>query len=211
MDKNEYLSIREAANKMGYTRQYVYKELNNKFKPYLKIIDGEKKLHINVLSEFGNIRRTSVDNQPEKTKVKNTDNNVSYDRQQVDNQQKNDTDNNNNKTANNNEVNGLQTTVNEMVDILRQQLAEKDRQLTEKDCQLKSLQDELNLQNEHVRKQSDRLVGLIEQVNELQKNNQILLAQTQSQKVIEGSAEVKEIENEKGKKGFLGWIFKKKQ
>ncbi|MBR6301181.1 hypothetical protein IKR55_00425 [bacterium] len=207
MDKKDYLSIRDAANKMGYTRQYVYKELNNKFKPYLKIIDGEKKLHINVLSEFGNIRRTNVDNQPQKIKEKITGNDVSCDRQLVDDRQKNITDNNSDKITNDAGRYDLQSTVNEIVDILRQQLAEKDRQLTEKDCQLKSLQDELNLQNEHVRKQSDKLVGLIEQVNELQRNNQILLAQTQSQKTIESNTD---IETEKEKKGILSWIFKKK-
>lgn len=192
MNKKDYLSIREAANKMGYTRQYIYKELDNKFKPYLKIIDGEKRLHINVLNEFGNNRRNNIDI---KQKDKLTDNNEQQDSKLSESDLKKVGEQNGVKFGNINTENGLQLIVSETINILRQQLSEKDRQL-------KSLQDELNLQNEHVRQQSDRLVGLVEQVNELQRNNQVLLAQ----KDINSA---KEIESKKESKGIFKRWFKK--
>ena len=109
---------------------------------------------------------------------------------------------NNDDSLNNENYNSLQSTTNKMIDILRQQLTEKDEQLSEKDKQIQNLQDELNLQNEHVRKQSDRLVDLVEQVNELQRNNQVLLAQ----KDIDNTKEiVQSIEH----KGMFSWLFKK--
>ena len=55
-----------------------------------------------------------------------------------------------------------------VIDTLREQLAQKDKQI-------EGLQGELMEQNAHVRKQSEKLVALVEQVNELQRNNQILL------------------------------------
>lgn len=198
MNKKDYLSIREAANKMGYTRQYIYKELDNKFKPYLKIIDGEKRLHINVLNEFGNNRRNNIDI---KQKDKFTDNNERQDSKLSKSDLKNVGEQNDVEFGNIDTENGLQLIVSETINILRQQLSEKDRQLSEKDRQLKSLQDELNLQNEHVRQQSDRLVGLVEQVNELQRNNQVLLAQ----KDINN----KELDEQKENKGMFSWLFKK--
>lgn len=198
MNKKDYLSIREAANKMGYTRQYVYKELDNKFKPYLKIIDGEKRLHINVLSEFGNNKKNNVDIQPKAGFIDNT---KQQDSQVVENNHEKNYENDNNKFRNNSTENGLHSIVSETINVLRQQLSEKDKQLSEKDKQLKNLQDELNLQNKHARQQSDRLVGLIEQVNELQRNNQVLLAQ----KDIKN----KEIEEQKENKGMFRWFFKK--
>lgn len=199
MNKKDYLSIREAANKMGYTRQYVYKELDNKFKPYLKIIDGEKRLHINVLSEFGNNRKNNI---AIKQKDKFTDNNEQQDSKLNENGLKKVEKHHNDFESGNIKVeHSLHLIVSETINILRQQLSEKDRQLSEKDRQLKSLQDELNLQNEHVRQQSDRLVGLVEQVNELQRNNQVLLAQ----KDINN----KELDEPKENKGMFGWLFKK--
>lgn len=199
MNKKDYLSIREAANKMGYTRQYVYKELDNKFKNYLKIIDGEKKLHINVLKEFGSVKQNPVDSQ---ATANLADNNSQLDSRLVDKTIAKNVKKNNDDSLNNVDYNSLQSTTNKMIDILRQQLTEKDEQLSEKDKQIQNLQDELNLQNEHVRKQSDRLVDLVEQVNELQRNNQVLLAQ----KDIDNT---KEIVQSKEHKGMFSWLFKK--
>ena len=62
----------------------------------------------------------------------------------------------------------LQSGLQAMVDTLREQLAQKDKQI-------ETLQSELREQNAHVRAQSEKLVLLVEQVNELQRNNQVLL------------------------------------
>lgn len=63
---------------------------------------------------------------------------------------------------------GLQSGLQELVEALKEQLAQKDKQI-------EALQGELKEQNAHVRAQSEKLVLLVEQVNELQRNNQVLL------------------------------------
>lgn len=62
----------------------------------------------------------------------------------------------------------LQSDFQAVIETLREQLSQKDKQI-------ETLQGELMEQNAHVRKQSEKLVALVEQVNELQRNNQILL------------------------------------
>lgn len=62
----------------------------------------------------------------------------------------------------------LQSGLQELVATLRGQLEQKDKQI-------EALQGELREQNAHVRAQSEKLVLLVEQVNELQRNNQVLL------------------------------------
>ena len=237
INEKKYLSIKEAAEKMGYTRQYVYRALSNRFKDYLKIIDGEKKLHIDVLKLCNHANRGyKQTNDKHVTMVTNKSglfNVVGFNKaninaacnlvnttgeQQVDRY----TDTVTNKSINkygykaikaeskqvNNDGYNEENFFYETISILKQQLLmkdkqleEKDKQLSEKDRQIKSLQDELNLQNGHARKQSDRLVGLVEQVNELQRNNQVLLAQ----KDISN----KELEEQKENKGMFDWLFKK--
>lgn len=253
INEKDYLSIREAAEKLGYTRQYVYRALSNRFKKYLKIINGEKKLHIDVLKlvECNHVNQDSkhvdgynVNMVTDKNFVKNNHvdekinneancNHVNLQGEQLGYNNVNMvTDVVTNKTndfyektvidENSNQVNkickhdvySLETDekekfFNETISILKQQLLAKDvqlnakdNQLQEKDKQIQNLQDELNLQNEHVRKQSDRLVDLVEQVNELQRNNQVLLAQ----KDIDNT---KEITQSKEHKGMFDWLFKK--
>jgi DNA-binding transcriptional MerR regulator len=52
MNKNETLTIKEVATKMGCSVQAVYQRLEKDFKPYLKVIDGKKQLDIKVLDLF---------------------------------------------------------------------------------------------------------------------------------------------------------------
>ena len=197
MSKETYLTVKELAQKLGCTRQYIYKELNNKFKPYLKIINGEKRLHINVLKCCATKQQSTSLMQ---CNVKQLDNSCMKVEQQVEQQVKQ-------PVAENKEMQpdtlgaNMDFVVNETIEILKQQLHEKDKQLAEKDRQLLNMQNELNTQNEHLRKQSDRLVGLVEQVNELQRNNQVLLAQKDIAQ--------KELETKKQKKSIFGWLSKR--
>lgn len=48
----EYISIKEFATAAGVSQQAIYKQLNNKLKPYLKEIDGKKMLNISALELF---------------------------------------------------------------------------------------------------------------------------------------------------------------
>lgn len=50
--EKEYLSIKEFAKAVGISQQAVYKQLNNKLKEYLKVVDGKKMLDIKALELY---------------------------------------------------------------------------------------------------------------------------------------------------------------
>lgn len=50
--ENEYLSIKDFAAAAGVSQQAIYKQLNNKLKTYLKIVDNRKMLNKSALSLF---------------------------------------------------------------------------------------------------------------------------------------------------------------
>lgn len=50
--EKEYLSIKEFAAAVGVSQQAIYKQLNNKLKPYLKLVDNKKMLEKTALSLF---------------------------------------------------------------------------------------------------------------------------------------------------------------
>lgn len=68
------------------------------------------------------------------------------------------------------------------IKVLEQQLAQKDKQIEELNRRLEEAA-------KHERETSDKLAALMAQANDLQRNNQILLAQTQQQKQIESPQE----------------------
>lgn len=49
--EKEYISVSQYAEAKGISKQAVYKQLNNKLKPFLKVVDGKKCLDISVLTE----------------------------------------------------------------------------------------------------------------------------------------------------------------
>ena len=51
MDK-EYLTIKEFAAAVGVSQQAIYKQLNNKLKPYLKVVENKKMLEKSALELF---------------------------------------------------------------------------------------------------------------------------------------------------------------
>lgn len=48
----EYLSIKEFAELVGVSQQAIYKQLNNKLKPYLKVVDNKKMLNKSAVELF---------------------------------------------------------------------------------------------------------------------------------------------------------------
>lgn len=79
------------------------------------------------------------------------------------------------------------------IKVLEQQLAQKDKQIEELNRRLEEA-------TQHERETSDKLAALLAQANELQRNNQLLLAQTQQQKQIEAPQEQPDPTPEKPKK-----------
>ena len=54
MNNNEYLSVSQYAEIKGVSKQAVYKQLNNKLKPFLIVVDGKKYIDKAVLTEGDN-------------------------------------------------------------------------------------------------------------------------------------------------------------
>ena len=54
MNNNEYLSVSQYAELKGISKQAVYKQLNNKLKPFLIVVDGKKYIDRAVLTEDDN-------------------------------------------------------------------------------------------------------------------------------------------------------------
>ena len=50
--EKEYLSIKDFAQAVGISQQAVYKQLNNKLQPYLKVVDNKKMLEKSALKLF---------------------------------------------------------------------------------------------------------------------------------------------------------------
>lgn len=61
--ETEYLSIKEFAARVGVSQQAVYKQLNNKFKKYVKEVENKKFLHISALNEYIKPQENSTDEQ----------------------------------------------------------------------------------------------------------------------------------------------------
>lgn len=75
-------------------------------------------------------------------------------------------------------------------------------QLATKDAQIAAFQEEIIKQNGHSREQSDKLIALVEQVNDLQKNNQILLKSEQDRATL--SAQNSHVQADQGER--RGWF-----
>lgn len=61
MENKELLSVAEYAKAKGVSVQSVYKQLNNRLKPYLKEVDGKKYLLSTVLTEIQPNNSTAVE------------------------------------------------------------------------------------------------------------------------------------------------------
>lgn len=55
MNNNQLLTIKEFAELSGRTPQAIYKQLNNKLSPFVKLIDNKKMLEIRALKEIFDI------------------------------------------------------------------------------------------------------------------------------------------------------------
>jgi len=62
--ENQYISIKEFASAVGVTQQAVYKQLNNKLKPYLKVVENKKMLDISALELFSKKEELNQVEQP---------------------------------------------------------------------------------------------------------------------------------------------------
>ena len=44
-----YLSVSELSKKTGLSKSFLYKKINNELKPFVRVVNGVKKVHVDVL------------------------------------------------------------------------------------------------------------------------------------------------------------------
>jgi valyl-tRNA synthetase len=67
MFQNDYITVSEYAARKGISKQAVYKQLNNKLKDFLIVVDGKKYI---LLAAFGEPTETKLNNQVEQPSTK---------------------------------------------------------------------------------------------------------------------------------------------
>lgn len=145
MVENEYISVKEFAEKAGISVQAVYKGLNNRLNRYVKLVDNQKMLDIRALQDIYGIEvEQSI--QPELTT-------------------------NSTEELTNNDV--MIDTLLEQIEILRNELEVKNEQIREKDKQLKEKDNQIAALNTRL-EESHRLLDQQQQLQAMEKKIQAL-------------------------------------
>lgn len=154
MVENEYISVKEFAEKAGISVQAVYKGLNNRLNQYVKLVDNQKMLNIRALQEVYGIEVEQLI-KPELTT------------------------NSTEGLTNNNDV--MIDTLLEQIEILRNELDVKNEQIKEKDKQLSDTLKALD-QAQHLQAIAENKVKLLEEKQEEKKVVEPAPAQEQPEK-----------------------------
>ena len=144
MVENEYISVKEFAEKAAISVQAVYKGLNNRLNQYVKLIDNQKMLDIRALQDVYGIE-VEQPIQPELTT--------------------NSTQNSTSDTVVDTLLMQIEILKNEL-DVKNEQIREKDKQLKEKDNQMAALNARLE--------ESLRLLDQQQQLQAMEKKIQVL-------------------------------------
>ena len=154
-DKN-LITIAEYARIRNCSTAAVYKRLNTTLKPYAKTIGKKTYLSRQVLIDEG---LKTVEN-PAEEKTNNKPLNITIENPL---QPRNDSTE--------------QATI-EIIKLLERQLEAKDKEIERLHQETYNLQQQLNDAATHNKENTEKLLELLAQANELNRNNQILLAQT---------------------------------
>ena len=207
-----FITISEYARRRGVSVAAVYKRLDGTLKEYVKEIDGKKFLSVDVLAAEG---ITPV----EKGYIPGLNTQEEADA---------------GKPGENQEAPASQEQTPPVflgvLEALERQLAEKDKPIERLQEQAAELRQEAQEKDNFIREQSSRLSLLLEQSQELQRNNQILLrlsqggkvetpeaqeapveaqdaAQGEEQPASQEEAPAEETTGTKPRRGFLGRLF----
>lgn len=133
--ENQYISVKEFAERAGKSVQAIYKGLNNRFNQYVKLIDNQKMLDIRALQEVYGIE-VEQPIQPELTTDSTND------------------------TVIDTLLEEIEILRNEL-DVKNEQIREKDKQLNEKDNQMAALNKRLE-ESHRLLDQSQQLQAMAE-------------------------------------------------
>ena len=169
-DKN-LITVSEYARIRGCSTAAVYKRLDTTLKPYSKTVGKKTFLLRQVLIDEGLI---TVENQPEEEK---------------NNQRLYSTVDNPIKPQDNN----TEQAIIEAMKMLERQLEARQKEIERLHQENDTLKQQLDAATKHNQENTDRLLELLAQANELNRNNQILLAQEKQVKSLPEEAQKKGI------------------
>lgn len=162
---NELISVREYAAIKGCSLNAVYKRVKTSLKPYVVEVEGIKYLKAEILEKEGLKTVKTVD-------VKTVEN--------VFNEVK--TEENAARPEEPREKINSDAIIVETIRILQEQLIKKDQELAKKDQEIERLTLKLDAAAAHEREINDKLTVLLEQSQQLNSNNQYLIAAAQTEK-----------------------------
>ena len=182
-DKN-LITVAEYAKIRGCSTAAVYKRLETTLKPYSKTVNGKTYLSRQVLKDEG---LSTVENQEGSNSTERQRLNITVDNQE-------------------NAVRNVEESIaGQAIKVLEGQLAAKDQEIARLHQEIADLKDQLNDAIKHNQEHTDKLTELLAQANELNRNNQILLAQAQDPKQPEQVPE--RIQEPEKKKSWWRSIF----
>lgn len=191
-----FISISEYAKLRGVSVAAVYKRLDGTLKPYTKTINGKKCISKRAF-ELDGIQQVIEGFQPGLNTVET--------RQAQDKAEEE-------ATA------PADAALLKALEALQNQLSEKDKQIERLQEETADLRRSAAEKDKFIQEQSNRLSLLLEQSQELQRNNQILLGAAQGVKPVPAEHQEAQAEQEpvtatdapgekKEKKGFFKWLF----
>ena len=186
MDKN-LITIAEYARIRGCSTAAVYKRLDTTLKPYTKVVDKKTYLSRQVLIDEG---LTTVDSPEEKEPLKKEPVEITID--------------NGLKPGQEPESPALLETIK----ILEKQLEAKDKEIERLHQESEELKRQLNDAVRHNQEHTDKLTELLAQSQELNRNNQLLIAQARQPLQLEENTQGGAATQQPQKRSwFSRWMF----
>ena len=140
----DFLTVKEFAEMANKKPQTIYKQLDKRLKPYVKIDKGQKVISAEALKDFYGVEQpfqpNSTDNQPKTTE--NQPNSTPIQPNSTAGEQPNSTAETEEKARPDKDIEQIEA-LNRLIEIVQKQLEEKDKQLAVKDKQIADLSDRL--------------------------------------------------------------------
>lgn len=140
----DFLTVKEFAEMANKKPQTIYKQLDKRLKPYVKIDKGQKVISAEALKDFYGVEQpfqpNSTENQPKTTD--NQPNSTPIQPNSTAGEQPNSTAETEEKARPDKENEQIEA-LNRLIEIVQKQLEEKDKQLAVKDKQIADLSDRL--------------------------------------------------------------------
>lgn len=215
----DFLTVKEFAEMANKKPQTIYKQLDKRLKPYVKIDKGQKVISAEALKDFYGVEQPfqpdSTVNQPKTTENQSDSTPIQPNSTAETDagEQPNSTAETDEKTRPDKENEQIEA-LNRLIEIVQKQLEEKDKQLAVKDKQIADLSDRLAEALQLTKGQqyitaADKTKELLEADTGRSGEGEIDLDYTAAAPNTKDTREQKEIDkSERGLKGFIKRLFR---